>query len=270
MRGRIDQHHGSAGRKGRVCRLALALCAALSLSHNPLHAQLSVDRLDMVITPVDGQRTTAVIIVTNQSDRLQQATLLREEWDRSEAGENRFLPVGSTGASCGERLTFSPAVLRLEPGGSERVRVSMNGAPPEGRECWDAISIEQVLHRTQPAGNSVQYRFRTAVKVYVTPSGLSREGAIEDMRLEAQRQISIQFRNAGGMHLLAKGHVEFRRADNSVALSAPIAEFPTLPGAVRRLSLEVPRELPKGEYIVLALIDFGGAEIAAGQIDITH
>ena len=250
--------------------MALALCAALALAGNPLHAQLAVDRLDMVITPVDGQRTTGVIVVTNQSDRLQQATLLREEWNRSESGDNRFLPVGSTGASCGERLTFSPAVLRLEPGASERVRVSMNGAPAQGRECWDAISIEQVLHRTQPAGISVQYRFRTAVKIYVTPPGLSREGAIEDMRFEQKRRISIQFRNAGGIHLLAKGHLEFRRADNSVAARAPIAAFPTLPGAVRRIALDVPRELPKGEYIVLALIDFGGEEIAAGQIDITH
>jgi hypothetical protein len=57
--------------------------------------------------------------------------------------------------------------------------------------------------------------------------------------------------------------------DNSVAGQIPIAEFPTLPGAVRRLEVDVPPTIPAGNYIALALIDFGGAEIAAGQLELT-
>jgi len=273
MLGRFRISDRSADSKGRVRSTALALCAAFSLAGAvPLQAQLAVDRLDMVINPASGKRTTGVILVTNQTAVPQQATLLREEWDRSENGDNRFLPAGSTGASCGAHLTFSPAVIRLEPGTSERVRVSMDGVPPLGKECWDAISIEQVLQQAKRGENAIHYRFRTAVKVYVTPDGLSREGAIEDMRLQdrsaTERQIAINFRNTGGIHLLAKGSLEFRRRDNSVAARTPIPEFPTLPGALRKLAVDVPLDLPRGDYIVLALIDFGGAEIAAGQLDL--
>jgi hypothetical protein len=128
------------------------------------------------------------------------------------------------------------------------------------------------------------------VKVYLAPPGLARDGQVENMSVEdapitpaasttpaklsvsaappaTKRQISIRFHNTGGMHVLAKGRLEFRRLDNTLAMQAPIAEFPTLPGAVRKLMLDVPKGLAPGDYVVLALIDFGGADLVAGQID---
>ena len=82
-----------------------------------------------------------------------------------------------------------------------------------------------------------------------------------------KKQIAIRFHNTGGMHLVAKGHLEFRRLDNSLAREVPIEEFPTLPGATRRVLADIPADLAAGDYVVLALVDFGGAELVAGQID---
>jgi P pilus assembly chaperone PapD len=138
-------------------------------------------------------------------------------------------------------------------------------------ECWDLVFIEEVPQRATSKGNSLQYIFRTGVKVYVAPPGLAKDGAVENMSVEEvagrQRQIAIRFHNTGGVHLLAKGRLEFRRLDNTLAMEAPIAEFPTLPGAVRKILVDVPSGLAAGDYVVLALIDFGGAELVAGQID---
>ena len=50
-------------------------------------------------------------------------------------------------------------------------------------------------------------------------------------------------------------------------MHVPIDEFPTLPGSVRKVMVDVPSGLAPGDYVVLALIDFGGAELVAGQID---
>jgi hypothetical protein len=91
--------------------------------------------------------------------------------------------------------------------------------------------------------------------------------AISASMAATKRQISVRFHNSGGMHLVAKGRLEFRRLDNSLAMQVPIAEFPTLPGAIRKVMLDVPSGLAPGDYVVLALIDFGGAELVAGQID---
>jgi P pilus assembly chaperone PapD len=259
-------------RKGRVRRTALALCAFSLLVGPRLGAQLLVDPLEVAITTSGAGRVTASFSLSNTSDQPVQATIKREDWDRAENGDNRFLPAGSTGNSCGPLLTASPTAIRVEPRSSRIVRLAVQGAAELRKECWDIFFVEEVPQRSGAGGNSLQYIFRTGVKVYVAPPGLRRDAAVDDMSVEdaspSKRAIAIRFRNSGDLHLISKGHLEFRRLDNTLAAQVPIPEFPTLPGAVRKLSIDLPAGLTAGEYVVLALIDFGGAEIVAGQIDL--
>jgi P pilus assembly chaperone PapD len=184
-------------------------------------------------------------------------------------------------------LSVSPQSVRLEPHASRVVRLAVQTNAALSRECWDIVFIEEVPQRAASKGNSLQYIFRTGVKVYIAPPGLPRDGGIENMEIvdapvkpassaarpastasiPAKKQVAIRFHNTGGMHLVAKGHLEFRRLDNSLAREIPIEEFPTLPGATRRVLVDIPADLAAGDYVVLALIDFGGAELVAGQID---
>lgn len=270
---------------------ALALCAVGVLSAHPLSAQLLVDPLEVTITTAGATRVTASFTLANTSDAPVQATITRQDWDRVENGDNRFLPAGSTGTSCGNLLTATPVAVRVEPRSSRIVRLSVQGAAALSKECRDIFFIEEIPQRTTLRGNSLQYIFRTGVKVYVMPPGLKRDGAVEDMSVEevavtpsasstpasvkpataaaaTRRQVAIRFRNLGEVHLLARGRLEFRRLDNSLAAQVPIPEFPTLPGAVRKVMIDVPPTLAAGDYVVLALIDFGGAELVAGQIDL--
>jgi P pilus assembly chaperone PapD len=253
----------------------------------PAAAQLLVDPLEMTILAPGTDRVSASFSLTNTSDAPVQATVSRSDWDRVENGDNRFLAAGSTGNSCGQMLSVSPLSLRIEPHTSRVIRLNVQTNAALSRECWDIIFVEEVPQRAATKGNSLQYIFRTGVKVYVAPPGLPRDGAIENMEIvdavpkannnptrpastmsaPAKKQVAIRFHNIGGTHLVSKGHLEFRRLDNSVAREVPIEEFPTLPGAIRRMLVDVPADLASGDYVVLALIDFGGAELVAGQID---
>ena len=264
----------------------LALCAVGALAAHSASAQLLVDPLEVTILTAGGDRVASSFSLTNTSDAPVQATISRSDWDRLENGDNRFLPAGSTGSSCGQMLSFSPLSVRIDPHTSRVVRLSVQTNAALTRECWDIVFIEEVPQRSATKGNSLQYIFRTGVKVYVAPPGLPRDGAIEDMQIvDAQpkpasttrpastsatpvkKQVAIRFHNTGGMHLIAKGHLEFRRLDNSLARQVPVEEFPTLPGATRKVLVDIPADLAPGDYVVLALIDFGGAELVAGQID---
>ncbi|MEA2762201.1 MAG: hypothetical protein QOD47_1485 [Gemmatimonadaceae bacterium] len=259
------------------------------LSHRA-SAQLLVDPLELTMTTAGDTRAAASFSLSNTSDAAIQATVTRQDWDRVENGDNRFLPAGTTGTSCGAMLTASPLSIRVEAHSSRIIRLGAQSATALTKECRDIFFVEEVPQRASTKGNSLQYIFRTGVKVYVVPPGLARDGEVEDMAVEdvpvaaptsatlaklatsagapaTKRQISIRFHNTGGMHLLAKGRLEFRRLDNTLAMQAPIGEFPTLPGAVRKLMVDVPTGLAPGDYVVLALIDFGGAELVAGQID---
>jgi P pilus assembly chaperone PapD len=253
-------------------------------------AQLLVDPLELTLITAGNTRVSGSFSLSNTSDAAVQASITRQDWDRVENGDNRFLPPGTSGASCGAMLSASPLSIRVEAHSSRIIRLGAQNAAPLNKECWDIFFVEEVPQRAATKGNSLQYIFRTGVKVYVAPPGLARDGQVEDMSVEdapvkpaaattsaklsagatgpaTKRQISIRFHNTGGMQLLAKGRLEFRRLDNTLAMQAPITEFPTLPGAVRKLVVDVPNGLAPGDYVVLALIDFGGAELVAGQID---
>jgi len=269
----------------------LALCAVIGMVvSQSASAQLLVDPLEVTIFAAGTNRVAASFSLANTSDKVVQATITRSDWDRAENGDNRFVSAGSSGTSCGATLGVSPLSVRVEPHGSRVVRLSLQPGAALTKECWDIFFVEEVPQRSSTKGNSLQYIFRTGVKVYVAPPGLSRDGAIENMAVEdvavpratssttpvktvssvpptTKRQISVRFHNTGGMHLLGKGRLEFRRLDNSLAAEVPIPEFPTLPGATRKVMIDVPGNLAAGDYVVLALVDFGGAELVAGQID---
>ena len=274
-------------RRGRVRRTVLALCAVGVVVSQPASAQLLVDPLEGTIVTAGAGRVSASFSLANASDKPVQATITRQDWDRVENGDNRFLPAGTSGSSCGAMLSISPLSIRIDPHSSRIVRLGVQNAAALSKECWDIFFVEEVPQRASTRGNSLQYIFRTGVKVYVAPKGLARDGEVEGMEVveavvpatasstrptvapvaATKKQISVKFRNTGGMHLNAKGRLEFRRLDNSVAIQVPVAEFPTLPGATRKLLLDVPAGLAPGDYVVLALIDFGGAELVAGQVD---
>jgi len=244
-----------------------ALGTAISVD---ARAQLLVDPLELTINPTGSNPVSSGISLANKSDKPVQATISRSDWDRTEDGVNRFFPPGSTAKSCGAALRVSPASVRLEPHSSRIVRLTVQADTIPSRECWDIVFIEEVPQRSQLVkGNSLEYIFRTGVKVYVAPAGLPTDAAVEQMAAveTPTRQIAIRFHNTGATHLVTRGRLEFRRADNTVAKEISIADFPTLPGAVRRVLVDVPSDLTPGTYIALVLLDYGGTELLAGQID---
>jgi P pilus assembly chaperone PapD len=254
----------SAERRGRVRRTVLALCAVGTLFSQRSAAQLLIDPLELTIPTAGAGRTVSSISVINTSNKPVEATISRSGWDRKEDGANRFFTAGDY--SCGQVLTFSPASVRVEPQTSRIVRLTIEPAARLTRECSDIIFIEEIPQYSAVKGNSLEFIFRTGVKVYVDPPGLRADAVVEKM-VVANKQIAIWFHNTGSIHLVAKGRLIFRRLDNSSELEIAIEEFPTLPGAIRRVLAEIPTGLPVGDYVVLALIDFGGADLVAGQIE---
>src|SRR6266550_6972736 len=215
-----------AERRGRVRATVLALCAVGVLVSQRASAQLLVDPLEVTMITAGAGRVSATFSLTNTSDKPVQATITRQDWDRVENGDNRFLPAGSTGTSCGTMLSISPLSIRVEPHTSRVIRLAAQTPSALTRECRDIFFVEEVPQRAATKGNSLQYIFRTGVKVYVAPPGLSRDGAIEDMAIvdapagkpgsqasvkpatntpaPAKKQIAIRFHNTGAMNLVSK------------------------------------------------------------------
>lgn len=257
--------------------MALAALAVAGLAPVDLHGQLAVDQVELFLEPQAGGRRAASFNVLNESDLVVEAAVYLNDWERDESGEHRFLPSGQLRESCGRYLKVFPLSLRLPPHSSQAVRVTLDGADSLRAACWSILFVESGVPQQTP-GRQITYITRLGVKVYAVPSGLVRDGEIEQVLVRPRprarplpdssaQELVVAFRNTGGLPLWSRGRVEFRRLDNSVAATLELAEFPVLPGALRRLAVGVP-SLPSGRYVALALLDYGGSDIAGGQVQI--
>ena len=234
----------------------------------PASAQLSVDRSEVFLRVGAGNERVALITVNNASTSSVQGIVRLEDWDRSPEGSNRWFPVGTVRGSCGARLNVFPLAVSLAAGASQVIRVSLaDSVSSLPEECWNAVMVETMQPPSEKRG--VGFVIRTAVKLYALPSKVSRDGEITDMRVVrsgATDSVEVWFKNTGTAHYIAKGKLEFRRADNSVAAEIEMPEYYILPGAHQRVRVALPK-LTDGDYVGLAMVDFGGSEIAAMQLE---
>lgn len=280
----VTPRHPSAFGTVRVGLLAGAMLVLPLGTPSLVHAQLTVDALEVFVTSA-SERSVRTVRVRNDGAERVQATVQVEDWERDEHGTNRFLTRGSHASSCGAAIEVFPQSLALDVGESATLRIAVADSTPA---CWGVIFLE---HRTTQsnAGQQLSYQVRTGVKLYVESAAAVRDGLIEALTLteisaedsaraatsggpmaaavvSGQPAVQLAFRNVGEVQLLVGGHLEVRRDDNSVVHRAALEAFPVLPGAQRLLTMSVPA-LPRGRYIVLALLDFGGSELVAGQLE---
>ena len=259
-----------ARRRGQV----LALAVAFALAARAAAAQIAVDELEVHLSLRPGALgLSQTFHAANAGDTPANATISIEDWDRSEGGENRYYPLGSLPSTCGSHVRVFPSVLRLDARSVQTIQVTVDSADAIPRGCYTILFVESARSHG-PGSSGLVYSVRYGVKVYVERDA-PLSGEVTAMSVEHRaapgraidsppRALTLSFRNSGARQTETHGKVEVRRLDDSVLSTIEIPDFPTLPGATRRLDLAIP-SLPRGKYVLLAMLDYGGQEIAAGQ-----
>jgi hypothetical protein len=233
---RVGSGAHSQTRRGPL--FGLAAFALWAAAVRPAAAQLSVDKLELSIERRTASPDVGAFTVTNETDSVIQGRVYLMDWSREENGELRFVALGSVPQSCARYVKVFPLSVRLPAHASQAIRVGLEGADSLPAVCW-SIAFVEVANSGSGTGRRIDYITRLGVKIYIVPPGLAKDGEVEDMG--------------------------FRRIDNSVAAHDTVQSFPVLPGARRRINVPLPA-LTSGHYIALVLLDFGGADVAAGQV----
>lgn len=265
----------TARRRQRFLPAALVLFGGVVLA-TPIQAQFTVAPAEITLVP--GTTPAASFVVENEDRTAIQARLYQNDWDRNDDGENAFFPPGTVVGSCGDRVKVFPQTLRIEAGGRQSVRVSVEGSNFPS-PCWTIVFVENAPRPSQ-GQSRVVYITRIGVKVYVLPRGLTADAEVTGFALEKRRQttsgpavdttqdeLALRVRNVGGLPAHFEGRVEIRDLGNNVAATVPIESFPLLPGAARRVGVALP-VVPPGKYVALAVLSYGGEDDLAAQIEL--
>ena len=253
---------------------AVAFLAALP---GVARAQFGVDKTELFLNPSLSGERTGILTVRNEGTVRAQATISIEDWDRAESGTNRFYDAGTLPQSCAQALRVFPRTLSLAAGETQSIRIELDSTAAgttAGRECWSLVLVESAVPEAGPGGRTLLYRLRTGVKVYAAPAGLTMDGQVADVAMHtaardsanAKDTVEVAFQNTGTKHVVGRGRVEVRRPDNTTVVVVELPLAYALPGATMRVRAALPA-LAAGRYVVLAVVDYGGTEIAAAQLE---
>jgi len=258
-------------RKGKGYLLAILLIGLLALIST---ADIGVGPLTLIIDAGPGEEGSGYFKVVNDGDNPEDVTVTLADWSLGPDGGIQFAEPGTQERSLAEWVDYSPATFRLEPGQVQRVDFTINIPPEASGDHWALFFVEgstvtPVAETTGALQTSVGVKVRYGVKVFQHDPNAKREGRITGMELLGTDPLKIKvvFANSGdGVLFRVTGRVEIRDDTGATVRTLEIGEFTVLPGGERELLIEDQEELDPGDYIALAIIDFGGDYLVGHQL----
>ncbi|MEO7999501.1 MAG: hypothetical protein ABI852_18765 [Gemmatimonadaceae bacterium] len=242
---------------------SLAVVALLSAAANSAHAQITIDREIVTLNPANAGERISDFVVRNTGLTTISGSVQLEDWDVDARGTSHWRKNGVVAGSCGNRVTVSPSALQLAAGEQQTVRVSLKANAHFDAECWSAAVVNLSGAKGMANSNDSLASMRKTVPLYVTPTGLSVDGELSDMYVKDD-SLEIVFKNTGKLRAKIIGQVQVQTSNDSLVTTVPLEEATVLVGATRRLRVAMPK-LPRGSYVLMAVVDFGGDQLTTVQ-----
>jgi hypothetical protein len=184
-----------------------------------------------------------------------------------------YLPPGSHPNSLMNWMSVNQLQFVLSPLSSEAVGYTIQVPPevPEGT-YWGVMFFESGVPGEEGAveGIGIRTRVRVGHIVYVDVGQVTREGHIEGVRYQGRDgdippSIQVMFRNTGNGLTRLNGHVELRNLDGELLQTIELSDQAVFPGYARELSAPLLAPLESGNYVALAVMDYGAGSLIAGE-----
>ncbi|HTW83016.1 MAG TPA: hypothetical protein VMD91_02975 [Candidatus Sulfotelmatobacter sp.] len=237
----------------------------------PSAADLSVDvspaKYELQTEP--GKQETFPITVRNTSQAQIHIVASLVDYTVGRDGQYAFAAPGKGQFSLSKDITINPREFDVDPGSFTQVRFSVDVPAGANGEYSNLV-----FFTTRPTrhGGGLSIAERIASKIYVIiPDTTHIGGEIDDVRMQSAADGAhylVNFHNTGNAHVYLSGRVEIKQG-------SAIVDRLTLPsgllverGGTRVVDI-LGKKLPPGSYSVVALVDYGGPNLVAGQTNVT-
>lgn len=245
-------------------------------------------KLSPLVTEIQaepGKSYTAALDISGSAAEPEQIILTVSDWDKLTNGDERAYKADTLDRACGSWIKLDRPQITARAGAVEHVKISFTVPVGASGTYWTAITAvgsPRMMNGTaagdEKRGTNVEAKLSYVAKVFinVTPGGVV-EGKISAFEFRAAQsgaaagkktpQFDITFHNSGNLVLKPSGYIEIRNMDGETLSQLEIpSQMIALPMHDRVLSAALTAPLPPGEYIALAVLDYGGENLVAGQI----
>ena len=237
----------------------------------PSSADLSVDvspaKYELQSQP--GKQETFPITVRNTSGATVHIVASLADYTVGPTGNYAFTSPGKSPWSLSKDITINPREFDLEPNSFTQVRFSVD--VPSGA---NGEYSNLVFFTTRPTrkGGGLSVVERIASKIYVMiPESTRLAGVVDDVKSEPMsdgEHYLVDFKNTGNAHEYLNGRVEVKQG-SAIVDRVTFPQGMLVERAGKRLIDAVGKKLAPGAYSVVAMIDYGGQNLVAGQANIT-
>lgn len=242
----------------------VALVAALPASA-PADLSLDVSPAKYELQVVAGRTETIPIMVRNNGTAQVHIVTTLSDFNVGRDGNYQFLPAGKAKYSMGTWVDVNPREFDLDPQSFKQVRFSVN-VPANATGEYATIVFFTTRPPRKPGGLAIAERI--ASKLYeIVPDTARFAGEIDDVSARSEdggERYVVGFHNTGNAHVYLSGRIEIKQNGQTVEkLTIPKDELVERNG--KRTIDVTGKKLTPGSYSAIALVDFGGPNLIAGQ-----
>ncbi len=230
-----------------------------------------------------GETVTSTMTAENLGEERLSIEISTKDFIKGLYGEERQVEPGAVSRGCASWIRISPRMVDLDPRESKIIQLSMT-IPMDGEGTyWGNILVSQV---SKPTLSRTIKRGKTSFQIFAmqdmlirvlenVPGTEEKRGVITDISLEESGDggatIGVRFENQGRSLLKCGGQIQVRDENGDAVRTIPLdyghAPFTVYPGDRRIVHGRIGEKLPSGDYILLTIIDYGGEDLVAGELE---
>jgi len=254
------------------------------------HAGIVVNLGKVVVDLGQDGHARRELEVANTDNRTADVTVFAADWNQDVNGAVEAIDPSTNKApdSATGWIGVSPQKFILKKGEKKIVTVSLDTPnKPMGLKEYRSMVFaettdERAAELTTP-GRELRIRTisRIGTKIFVNNPAVAPKldcvvTKVAEITRDGKRGLEIQTANNGNVHIQSdNSNVVFRDEGGKSVASLPVPSFSILPRQKRTVFFELPEEgkskLEKGKkYSALAVLDYGGSDLVAGELEFIY
>lgn len=222
-----------------------------------------------------GEVKTYDITVRNSTSVPKEFNINIYDFDMNGKGKSSFLPAGKGKFSLAKWVNISPTFVQLKANETKKVKITVSvPSDDSGRKAaWSILMVEQQAPRnnllnTSRDGNTIALgivpTFAFGVFAYQNPPNvLVNKVEFTDFQIKdskAGKALYLEVQNQGDGIAYCTSYIDLTNLETGAQQRLKVKNFTIVPELIRDFNFTLPKNLPKGKYLAVGVLDYESSE----------